>query len=421
MNRNLLCKPSRPLAPLLIAALLSILVSMIAPAGARAQDGSAAQEILASINAQRGQAGLAPLAENALLNQAAQTQANDILWNSNYSHWGSDGTVVAQRVARTGYAANPAVSENWVSSSSPAGAMQWWMGDYIHRVNILTGRWVEIGVGVADSGAGEMIFVTVFSAGYGEGTVAAAAMAAPQEAPAYVPPPAPLAVPAGGLDYEVQAGDTLLAIALHYGMDWPEVAAVNGLDEHTLLQIGQIVRIPGSGEESSSANTPLGGPVGGVGVPYTVQAGETLFSIASLKGLTWQELAAFNGMGERDTLQIGQIVQVPATEPLVEPDGEAVAEPVAESAGADASEPPNSPLDETRASADEFFGATASSLRATESQGSPDGDTLSYTLQDGDTIFGVALAHGVDWLEVLRLNGLTEDSLLQPGMQIRLR
>ncbi len=401
MNRSLLCTHSRPVAPLFVAALLSILVFVIAPAGAWAQDGSAAQEILASINAQRGQAGLAPLAENSLLSQAAQTQANDILWNSNYSHWGSDGTVVAQHVARTGYAANPAVSENWVSSSSSAGAMQWWMGDYIHRLNILTGRWIEIGVGVANSGAGEMIFVTVFSAGHGEGTVAAAAMAGPQEAPAYAPPPAPLAVPAGGLDYEVQAGDTLLAIALHYGMDWPEVAAVNSLDEHTLLQIGQIVRIPGSGEESLAAETPLGGPVGGVGVPYTVQAGETLFSIASLKGLTWQELAAFNGMGERDTLQIGQVVQVPSTEPVDETIAPAI--------------------DETHAAADEFFSATASDLRTLDNEDAPGAGTLTYTLQDGDTIFGVALAHGVDWLEVLRLNGLSEDSLLQPGMEIRLR
>src|SRR3712207_6940302 len=59
------------------------------------------------------------------------------------------------------------VSENWVSAGDAFGAMRWWMGDYIHRVNILTERWSEIGIGVGSRGS-EMIFVTVFSAGGGD-------------------------------------------------------------------------------------------------------------------------------------------------------------------------------------------------------------------------------------------------------------
>lgn len=399
MNGTLHRTQPRPIVLFLLAAIFSLFIAL-APSGARAQEEEAAggglspeaQQVLAAVNSARAQAGLASLAENALLHQAAQTHANDIAWNATYSHWGSDGSTVAQRVARTGYASNPAVSENWVSSTSPDGAMRWWMNDYIHRVNILTARWQEIGVGFAAKSNGEMIFVTVFSAGRGDGTARAAA--APQQTSAQTPAPAPatapIAVPPSGLDYVIRPGDTLLGIALRHGMDWTVVATANGLGEHSLLQIGQTVRIPGSGEAPSATGT--GGLAARNGEPYTVQAGETLFSIAARNGLTWQELAAFNGMGEGDVLQIAQVIQLPVAEA-----SESEAEPEAEPGADDAP---------VTAAAANVVADTAPQM---------------VTLREGDTVFSVALAHGVDWLEVLRLNGLDENSLVQPGQQIRLR
>ena len=173
-------------------------------------------------------------------------------------------------------------------------------------------------------------------------------------------------------------------------VDWTVVATANGLGEHSLLQIGQTVRIPGSGEAPSATGT--GGLAARNGEPYTVQAGETLFSIAARNGLTWQELAAFNGMGEGDVLQIAQVIQLPVAEA-----SESEAEPEAEP-GAD----------------DAPVTAAAANVVA-------DPAPQMVTLREGDTVFSVALAHGVDWLEVLRLNGLDENSLVQPGQQIRLR
>jgi LysM repeat protein len=43
-----------------------------------------------------------------------------------------------------------------------------------------------------------------------------------------------------------------------------------------------------------------------------------------------------------------------------------------------------------------------------------------YTVESGDTIITIALANGVDWQELLKLNGLQEDSFLQIGQKIRL-
>ena len=170
---------------ILLTLLFVALLSSMWPQPLFAQEAS--QQILDAINAARAENGLGPVAANPLLNQAAQGHVNDMITNYIYGHYGSDGSTVKMRVARTGYSETPWVSENWVSASSPAGAMRWWMGDYIHRVNILTGRWTEIGIGVGTRG-NEMIFVTVFSAGGGasDGEMAVAEAAPPVEAP---PPP----------------------------------------------------------------------------------------------------------------------------------------------------------------------------------------------------------------------------------------
>jgi LysM repeat protein len=42
---------------------------------------------------------------------------------------------------------------------------------------------------------------------------------------------------------------------------------------------------------------------------------------------------------------------------------------------------------------------------------------IQYTMQEGDTVSGVAAAYGISYLDLLAVNGLTEEQalLLQPG------
>jgi LysM repeat protein len=384
-----------------ITGALTLLLFLI-PQTLRAQDGGlseSAQAIAAAVNQARADAGLGPLAVDPLLNQAAQNHVNDMVNNYVYGHYGSDGSSVQVRVARTGYAQSPWVSENWVSSTSVAGAMSWWMNDYIHRVNILNGNWQEIGVGVGTRG-GEMIFVTVFSGNSGDGAVeAAVAAVAPEAAPPAADPPAappaapaevapapaqPLTIPAEGLDYTIQPGDTLLSVALAYGMTWETLAAANGLSDGSLLQIGQVIRLPGANSPApatqAAANAaPPPPPV--ETEPYSVKEGDTLFSIAARKGVTWQEVAAVNGYGEQVLLQIGQEIKVPKKVVVAKEAPAAAAAPAA---------PP---------------------VAATD----------LHTVGDGETIISIALQHDLDWQQLLALNGLAEDTLLQPGQALRLR
>lgn len=356
----------------------------------------AAQTVALSINQQRAQVGLPLLALHPLLNVAAQNHVNDMVANYNYSHTGSDGSNVKQRVQWTGYGSNWA-SENWVSVSSPELAIQWWMNSTVHRANILNGNWHEYGIGVGrHPDNGEIIFVAVFAAGQ-NGDAAQVVMP---------PEPQPLPIPAGGTDYTVQPGDTLLSIGLRYNTEWPVIATANGLSEFSLLQIGQVIRLPGvdsiggpvaepsSTTSSNDEATTEEASTGDVFVRrYTVQPGDTLVGVASIYGITWQELADENKLGEFSVISVGKELRIPgavkrADAPVGQQDSETAGEAEA-----------------------------AESVTAAAAEATPE----YYVVENGDTVISIATQYDMGWQELLDLNNLTESSILQLGQKLRIR
>ena len=463
-----------------ISLLLALFVTFLYVAPAHAQDDgstgsqTAAQQILADVNQARIDNGLPPLAVNDALTVAAQRHVDDVIANGNWGHYGSDGSNVQLRVARAGYGTS-AVSENWVAVSSPEQAIVWWMNDWIHRVNILGGHWDEIGVGAGVASNGFWIFVTDF--GNPDGGPPVYVTSAPSGNAGDAPEV--LSVPAGGLDYAVQPGDTLLGIAIRYGLDWQDIAIANNLGEFDLLQIGQVIRVPSLGG--------IGGPVEEVATTalavagkqrYTVAAGDTLFTIALRYNIAWQEIATVNGLQEFDLLQIGQEIALPASldaetgveAEVTEEATEAVAAEAVESESAapeEVVETASFASDRQRNTASartytvragdtplgialshsttlaallaanglteaDFLqigqtltipGADEASAPAAEevdedTPDTPPTATETYTIRRGDTVFAVALRLGVDWQEMLRANNLTEQSLLQPGQTL---
>lgn len=356
----------------------------------------AAQTVALSINQQRAQVGLPLLALHPLLNVAAQNHVNDMVANYNYSHTGSDGSNVKQRVQWTGYGSNWA-SENWVSVSSPELAIQWWMNSTVHRANILNGNWHEYGIGVGrHPDNGEIIFVAVFAAGQ-NGDAAQVVMP---------PEPQPLPIPAGGTDYTVQPGDTLLSIGLRYNTEWPVIATANGLSEFSLLQIGQVIRLPGVdsiggpvAEPSSTTSnddeaTTEEASTGDVFVRrYTVQPGDTLVGVASIYGITWQELADENKLGEFSVISVGKELRIPG-------------------AVKRADAPVEQQESETAGEAEAAESVTAAAAEATPEY---------YEVENGDTVISIATQYDMGWQELLDLNNLTESSILQLGQKLRIR
>lgn len=110
-------------------------------------------QTIALINSQRAANGLPALTVNAQLTAAAQGHAADMACNSFLSHVGSDGSSVAVRVSAAGYSASVALENIFGQppqfGGTPESAVQWWMGDLIHRNAILHNKVTEIGVGYA--------------------------------------------------------------------------------------------------------------------------------------------------------------------------------------------------------------------------------------------------------------------------------
>lgn len=371
-----------------------------------------AQQILNDVNQARIDNGLSPLAVSPLLTLAAQRHVDDVIANGNWGHYGSDGSNVQMRVARVGYSSHW-VSENWVAVAEPSGAIVWWMNDWIHRVNILAPYWDEVGVGAAQAGNGWWILVTDFGNIDGQSSyVAAPATGAEsvQEAIA--------AVPAGGLDYTVRSGDTLLAIAYRYGLDWQDVAVANRLNEDDLLQIGQVLHLPSVGGIGGPVDDALAASVAVGTQTYAVRAGDTLFTIALRYGIAWQEIAAVNGMGEFDLLQIGDELKLPASADGVEVGNAAAAAPLTpqpKSGGGTLLTAAQGGEQGTEDSA-----ADAGVVEVVESVAPPQlpAAVTPYVVKSGDTLLAIALRHGVTVAELTAENGLGEDDLLQIGQEL---
>jgi len=112
------------------------------------RNGGYASQVAASINAERTNAGLPALSISAELASAAQGHAADMACNNMISHAGSDGSSVHSRIVAAGYA--PSFSSEIIyAGGGPQAAIDWWMGDQIHRDAILNPNVTEMGVGYA--------------------------------------------------------------------------------------------------------------------------------------------------------------------------------------------------------------------------------------------------------------------------------
>jgi len=119
-----------------------------------ALDQSKIIEVLNAVNAYRAQSSMSAYPVNPKLAQAAQTHATDMACNQVTSHTGSDGSNVAQRVAKTEYVA-AYVDENVRIATPPVSGqdvVNLWVNDTVDthsKLNLVSDTYIEIGIGYA--------------------------------------------------------------------------------------------------------------------------------------------------------------------------------------------------------------------------------------------------------------------------------
>jgi LysM repeat protein len=131
---------------------------------------------------------------------------------------------------------------------------------------------------------------------------------------------------------------------------------------------------------------------------HTVQAGDTIDSIAVAYGLTRDQLLALNPLANPRIIQIGQQLTVRAAT------GESTAEATAEA------------LENSTPAASGSAAPTLPAATATSAIG-----PSVYFVQPGDTLDSIAFAHGLTRADLMALNNITDPRIIQIGQQLLLR
>jgi uncharacterized protein YkwD len=120
-------------------------------------------DIILAVNRKREKVGTLPLRRNLLLQSSAQAYAVDMESRNFFSHESPEGETPQERIKRGGYgnltaqncncrSFTAAFGENLArGQQTTADVMQDWMNSPAHRANILTERFLEIGIGIQGS------------------------------------------------------------------------------------------------------------------------------------------------------------------------------------------------------------------------------------------------------------------------------
>lgn len=184
---------------------------------------------------------------------------------------------------------------------------------------------------------------------------------APTHTPVPPPEPTPTSPPTKQCIYTVQAGDTLFSIARQFGTTVSDIAQANGITNVNQIYVGQTLVIPdcepGAEPPPSDCFT------------YVVQRGDTLFSLARRFGTTVNDIALQNHIVNPSLIFVGQKLTIC-------PKGTAPPPP------------------------------------------KPPAACTFHTVQAGDTLFSIALRYGSNVQAIARANNITNPNVIFVGQTL---
>ncbi len=163
--------------------------------------------------------------------------------------------------------------------------------------------------------------------------------------------------------HQVARGESLGGIAAHYGVSAADIAKVNRVHDPDRIYVGMELVIPMHGVDPGLVQQVAGPPA--ATTVHTVRSGDTLAAVATRYGVTMAQLVEWNGLASADHIRVGQELTIHG--------------------------------------------------------GRPDKTTqLTYTVQPGDTVSGVAERFGVTSSQVMEWNGIQDASKLRVGRTLKL-
>jgi LysM repeat protein len=158
--------------------------------------------------------------------------------------------------------------------------------------------------------------------------------------------------------HTVARGENLYRIGLQYGVSWVRIAQFNNITNPNRIIVGQQLRIPGPSDP-----IPQPTPSPHTETTYTVRAGDNLYRIGRMYGISWVQIAEANGLVNPNQIYVGQVLKIPV---------------------------------EASGPAPEF----------------------THTVRAGETLFRISLRYGVPWPVIAEANGLESPYVIYVGQTL---
>lgn len=175
--------------------------------------------------------------------------------------------------------------------------------------------------------------------------------------------------------YVVRRGDNLSSIAQKHRVTLSELMAINGLSRSSVIQIGQEIKIPASGEVSALPEPKLAehanAQISSETETYIVKSGDSLSRIAKKYSTTVRQLMAVNNL-KNHNIRIGQKLLV----------------------------------------------AKGSAVREQKTAESAAAGEISYEIKSGDTLGAIARKHGTSVSAICKRNGISDPRKIRAGQKI---
>ncbi len=195
--------------------------------------------------------------------------------------------------------------------------------------------------------------------------------------------------------HTVVRGETLASIAQRYGRNWRDLAQWNNLQTPYTLEVGQRILISSgtvtspvvvNSDEVFSQTTPnyqneVVAPRRSGGGQYSVQPGDTVYSLARRSGYSVAELMSWNGLSRSQSLRVGQSFWL---------------------------SPPNQTVSVTPGYRTQSVSSTAATSGGTY-----------HVVVGGDTLYNIARRYGYTPQQLAAMNGLSPPYTLTLGSTLQ--
>lgn len=209
----------------------------------------------------------------------------------------------------------------------------------------------------------------------------------PEPTPEPTPQPEPEPAPLVPSEYRVAPGDNMNKIAARFSVSVSSLQALNGISNPNLIRVGQLLKIPGGQAietepepeptpepEPEPTPEPEPEPQPSV-VEYRVQSGDTMLRIGYKFGVSPAAIQEYNSISNPNYIRVGQLLRIPLS--------------------VDAAPDP-------------------------EPEPEPEPEIVTYRVQSGDTLWGIARKFGVRSSALAELNDINNSNYIRVGQLLQI-